>query len=454
MLTLLVELVNVQLPSLLLGVSVVFSSYLCFTHFASLSLLFTSSSPLSFFAATAAGDKRAFALSSSLSFFSSAAPSLQISVTAHTPMDDGTPLEVLASSSSSPSSSSTTSTTTLTSSTSATTTTTTTAQTAAAAAKRVSKAKLLRLGSSMGLAVPLALTRRAWKGAAYASWSVGFEVQHEMGQALLRNHHRFSLTDLCQLSADFAADPPAETSSIRIVYCGGIRADMVQYRSPFAQRQRPNNDKNQKKKLNDGRHLENRAILSKSESDSRGGKVAYRSAKSHEGEEVELKNLSKSSSTLSTSPTSSSPSSTQMDDLASTTRVKLSKRRIKSENDNLGRDNQFRSTSSGGDASVRGPNGNVENGNGNGEEDEEEPAATVLYLHGGGFCVGSSTTYRRCLWHFSREMKGLRFLAVDYSLSPHVRFPTALQECLHAYLWYDTHIARHARHDTRRTTHT
>ncbi|ELR24842.1 alpha/beta hydrolase fold domain containing protein [Acanthamoeba castellanii str. Neff] len=339
-------------------------------------------------------------------------------------MDDGTPLEVLASSSSSSSSSITT----LSSSTSATATTTTPT---AATAKRVSKAKLLRLGSSMGLAVPLALTRRAWKGAAYASWSVGFEVQHEMGQALLRNHHRFSLTDLCQLSADFAADPPAETSSIRIVYCGGIRADMVQYRSPFAQR-RPNNDKNEKKKKNDGRHLENRAILSKSESNSRGGKVAYRS-KSHEDEEVELKNLSKSSSTLATSTSSSSPSSsTQMDDLASTTRVKLSKRRIKSENDNLGRDNQFRSTS-GGDASVHGPNGNVENGNG--EEDEEKPAATVLYLHGGGFCVGSSTTYRRCLWHFSREMKGLRFLAVDYSLSPHVRFPTALQECLHAYLW-------------------
>lgn len=90
-------------------------------------------------------------------------------------------------------------------------------------------------------------------------------------------------------------------------------------------------------------------------------------------------------------------------------------RRIRSESDNLGR------------------LGLVDDDS----DDEDEGNATVLYMHGGGFCVGSATTYRRCLWHMSREMKGLRFLALDYSLSPAVRFPTALHECLHAYLWYD-----------------
>ena len=53
----------------------------------------------------------------------------------------------------------------------------------------------------------------------------------------------------------------------------------------------------------------------------------------------------------------------------------------------------------------------------------------VLFFHGGGFCIGSITSYRFALTFFSK-ITNLRFLAVEYSLSPESRYPTALNEGL------------------------
>jgi len=99
----------------------------------------------------------------------------------------------------------------------------------------------------MSLAIPLTLTRRALRGAAYPSWSLSFEMQHELGRTLLRNHHSFSLADLCQLSADFASDPPAGQCSVRGAYCAGIKADIIQHRSSKAASSQQNLAHNQKK---------------------------------------------------------------------------------------------------------------------------------------------------------------------------------------------------------------
>lgn len=56
----------------------------------------------------------------------------------------------------------------------------------------------------------------------------------------------------------------------------------------------------------------------------------------------------------------------------------------------------------------------------------------VLYLHGGGYVIGSLASHR----HLSAEIGracGARALAVDYRLAPEHRFPAALEDALAAY---------------------
>ena len=56
----------------------------------------------------------------------------------------------------------------------------------------------------------------------------------------------------------------------------------------------------------------------------------------------------------------------------------------------------------------------------------------VLYLHGGGFRVGSSTSHARQAADLSRET-GARVLVIDYALAPEHPFPAAIDGCVAAY---------------------
>jgi acetyl esterase/lipase len=58
----------------------------------------------------------------------------------------------------------------------------------------------------------------------------------------------------------------------------------------------------------------------------------------------------------------------------------------------------------------------------------------VLYLHGGGYCYGSSTLYRDFLWRIAAA-GGTRVFCIDYRLAPEHPFPAALDDAVAAYRW-------------------
>lgn len=58
----------------------------------------------------------------------------------------------------------------------------------------------------------------------------------------------------------------------------------------------------------------------------------------------------------------------------------------------------------------------------------------VLYLHGGGFQVGSLSSHRELMACVSSAAQA-RVLGVDYRLAPEHRFPAPLQDALSAYDW-------------------
>ena len=58
----------------------------------------------------------------------------------------------------------------------------------------------------------------------------------------------------------------------------------------------------------------------------------------------------------------------------------------------------------------------------------------VLYLHGGGYCIGSVATYREMISRIARAA-GARTLAVDYRLAPEDPFPAAVDDATAAYRW-------------------
>jgi epsilon-lactone hydrolase len=63
-----------------------------------------------------------------------------------------------------------------------------------------------------------------------------------------------------------------------------------------------------------------------------------------------------------------------------------------------------------------------------------EPHRHVLFLHGGGFIIGSPSLYRHVTWRIA-ETTGARVLAVDYRLAPEHPFPAALEDAVTAYRW-------------------
>ncbi len=64
-------------------------------------------------------------------------------------------------------------------------------------------------------------------------------------------------------------------------------------------------------------------------------------------------------------------------------------------------------------------------------EPKAPPAATVLYIHGGGFIACSPATHKPFTLAFAK--RGFRVFAPDYRLAPEHRFPAALDDALAAY---------------------
>lgn len=58
----------------------------------------------------------------------------------------------------------------------------------------------------------------------------------------------------------------------------------------------------------------------------------------------------------------------------------------------------------------------------------------LLYLHGGGFCFGSTITHRRLYCELGRDA-GCPVLAIDYRLAPENPFPAALHDAESAWTW-------------------
>jgi acetyl esterase/lipase len=63
-----------------------------------------------------------------------------------------------------------------------------------------------------------------------------------------------------------------------------------------------------------------------------------------------------------------------------------------------------------------------------------DPARAVLYLHGGGYVIGSINTHRRLAYDISAA-SGARVLVIDYRLAPEHPFPAAVQDAATAWRW-------------------
>ncbi len=69
---------------------------------------------------------------------------------------------------------------------------------------------------------------------------------------------------------------------------------------------------------------------------------------------------------------------------------------------------------------------------------------TILYLHGGGYCVGSMNTHRDLASRLSRAAAA-RVLLIDYRLAPEHPHPAAVDDATAAYRWLLAHGATPAR---------
>lgn len=63
-----------------------------------------------------------------------------------------------------------------------------------------------------------------------------------------------------------------------------------------------------------------------------------------------------------------------------------------------------------------------------------DPGRTVVYLHGGGYCIGGLDTHRPMLTHLAGAAEA-RVLSVDYRLAPEHPHPAALDDAVAAYRW-------------------
>jgi monoterpene epsilon-lactone hydrolase len=63
-----------------------------------------------------------------------------------------------------------------------------------------------------------------------------------------------------------------------------------------------------------------------------------------------------------------------------------------------------------------------------------DPERAVLYLHGGGYAIGSINTHRRLAYDISAA-SGATVLVIDYRLAPEHPFPAAVEDAATAWRW-------------------
>jgi len=63
-----------------------------------------------------------------------------------------------------------------------------------------------------------------------------------------------------------------------------------------------------------------------------------------------------------------------------------------------------------------------------------DPEKAVLYLHGGGYVIGSINTHRRLAYDISAACSA-RILVIDYRLAPEHPFPAAVEDATKAWRW-------------------
>jgi len=65
---------------------------------------------------------------------------------------------------------------------------------------------------------------------------------------------------------------------------------------------------------------------------------------------------------------------------------------------------------------------------------EADDDRVILYLHGGGYCMGSPSSHRRLVAALSTEARA-RVLSLDYRLAPEHPYPAAVEDAVTAYRW-------------------
>ncbi len=63
---------------------------------------------------------------------------------------------------------------------------------------------------------------------------------------------------------------------------------------------------------------------------------------------------------------------------------------------------------------------------------DQEGEGVLIYLHGGGYSIGSIETHRDFIARLCREV-GVRAFAIDYRLAPEHRFPAQLEDAVEGY---------------------
>jgi monoterpene epsilon-lactone hydrolase len=69
-----------------------------------------------------------------------------------------------------------------------------------------------------------------------------------------------------------------------------------------------------------------------------------------------------------------------------------------------------------------------------GTREGDQTRATILYLHGGGYCVGSIRTHRDLLARLALAAHA-EVLAIEYRLAPEHPYPAAVHDAVAAYRW-------------------
>jgi acetyl esterase len=70
------------------------------------------------------------------------------------------------------------------------------------------------------------------------------------------------------------------------------------------------------------------------------------------------------------------------------------------------------------------------------------PFPALVYLHGGGWSIGSPATHHKLTRELC-ERSGALVVSVDYRLSPEHPFPTPLEDCVTAARWARANVARY-----------